>query len=75
MNAPHVWSTGAACLGNAAELISVLMTKKEYLAVITSTIAFIEEVNLEDRAGAYINRWPEAKKTKIKPEPKGVPCT
>lgn len=75
MNAPHIWSSGEACLGNAGEIISDMMTRKEYLGVIMTAIAFVEEVNIGDGAGRYINKWPSSEKKSKPIEEKGVPCT
>ncbi len=58
MNAPHVWSNGNACLGNMDEVIPQLIADYELAALAMICIQFIENVNTDDVAGAYIDRWP-----------------
>lgn len=60
--APHIWHNGKACLGNMADVIPQLLGKHEFALLATMAIAFVESVNINDRAGQYVRRWPEAKK-------------
>ncbi len=59
MQAPHVFSGGNACWGNAEELVQELLQKGEFEALIAYCIQYLESVNVEDSAGQYINCWPE----------------
>lgn len=60
MQAPHVFPTGLACLGNMAEVIPELVANYEFAALAMMAILFVESVNVDDRAGQYINNWPVA---------------
>lgn len=64
MQAPHIYNSGRACLGNAAEIFPNLIARHQYAAVITVAIRFVQEVNVEDMAGQKINRWPVAPKAR-----------
>jgi len=59
--APHIWRDGKACLGNMADVIPQLLGKREFALLATMAIAFVESVNVNDRAGQYVGRWPKAK--------------
>jgi hypothetical protein len=58
MNAPHIYSDGNACLGNTSEVFPSLLAAYEFSAAAQIAIAFAQSANVEDLAGAYINRWP-----------------
>lgn len=58
MNAPHVYSDGHACLGNAESSIVEMVKRRQIVELIQYLIAFLETANTEDSAGAYINKWP-----------------
>lgn len=58
MHAPHVFPSGEPCLGNVSQYLPDLIAKYEFAAVADVVIAFIENVNINDAAGAYVNRWP-----------------
>ena len=60
MQAPHVFNNGEACLGNMEEVIPQLVAHYEFAALAMIAIQFIENVNIDDPAGRYINRWPIA---------------
>lgn len=60
-NAPHVDGNGTACLGNAAQTIQQLFATMDLQTLVVFLIGFVESVNISDRAGAYITRWPLAK--------------
>lgn len=60
MQAPHVFSNGNACLGNAAEIIPELAANYEFAALAMVCIQFVESVNTDDAAGRHINLWPVA---------------
>ena len=57
-NAPHVDAGGKACLGTMAEIIPELVANYEFAALAMVAIQFVESVNVDDRAGAHINKWP-----------------
>lgn len=61
MQAPHIFSNGKACLGNAEEVIPELIANYEFSVVAMLAIQFVETVNVEDDAGKYIGEWPVAK--------------
>lgn len=58
--APHIWSDGSACLGNTGEIFPELLGNYEYAAAAVVAIQFAESVNVDDAAGKFIDRWPEA---------------
>ncbi|MFA6097029.1 MAG: hypothetical protein WC788_05370 [Candidatus Paceibacterota bacterium] len=58
MNAPHVFAKGHACLGNMTEVIPAYIANYEFAVVAIVAIQFIENVNTDDGAGKYINKWP-----------------
>jgi hypothetical protein len=60
MQAPHVYSSGKACLGNITETVCELIASYEFAALTMVAIQFIESVNTDDAAGKYIDRWPIA---------------
>lgn len=57
-NAPHVSSTGSACLGNASAMFADLYRQREFEALLHLAINFIEQVNVEDSAGQSVRLWP-----------------
>lgn len=59
-HAPHVLDGGEACLGNMAEVIPELIANYEFAALAMVCIQFVESVNVDDRAGALIHKWPVA---------------
>jgi hypothetical protein len=61
MNAPHVNNEGLACLGNVKDVFPALIAKREFAAAIEVAIAFVESVNVDDKWGKHINRWPLAR--------------
>lgn len=61
MNAPHVYSDGRACLGDAQNTFTALFDKMDLVQLVLMSISFIQSVNIHDAAGSYINRWPIAK--------------
>jgi len=58
MQAPHVFSSGKMCPGNAATMISQCYVKRNLHDLIYSLTIFLESVNTSDSAGAFINEWP-----------------
>lgn len=60
MQAPHVFVTGKACLGNMEEVIPQLVANYEFAALAMVAINFVESVNVDDPAGKYIINWPVA---------------
>lgn len=60
MNAPHVYQSGEPCLGNLSEVIPQLFAHYEFSTLAMIAIQFIENVNVNDYAGAYIDKWPLA---------------
>lgn len=61
MQAPHVFADGHACLGNLDEILPDLIARWELAIATQLAIQFIETVNVDDSAGRYIHRWPEAR--------------
>jgi len=64
--APHVKSTGNACLGNMKDLLPQLIGKREFAVATTMAIAFVESVNVNDGWGKHIDLWPVAEGKKKK---------
>lgn len=60
MQAPHVYPDGHACLGNMEEVFPSMIAAYEFSAAAQVAVAFLQQVNVEDQAGSYISRWPEA---------------
>lgn len=58
MNAPHVYSDGHACLGNAAVPLSTYMGRCEISMAAAVAIEFVQSVNMADNAGKCITMWP-----------------
>ena len=58
MHAPHVWDTGAACLGNTVTTFDTLFTGQLWSIAAALAIEFVENVNLADPAGKHIVSWP-----------------
>lgn len=58
MHAPHVFSSGEACLGNMSEVIPELAANYEFAALAMVCIQFVESVNVDDQAGTHIDKWP-----------------
>lgn len=57
--APHVWNSGNACLGNTEAIFADLFAQRQWSVAAQVAIRFIESVNLvNDRAGPYIVNWP-----------------
>ncbi len=66
MQAPHIYSNGQACLGNAAEIFPELIGNYEFAAAAMVAIQFVESVNTDDTAGKHIDKWPVAKEQPVK---------
>jgi hypothetical protein len=60
MQAPHVFPDGKPCLGSLKEVVPQLIGQHEFSTLAQLAISFVESVNLDDRAGEHINRWPPA---------------
>ena len=60
MQAPHVFNSGEACLGNMSEVIPELAANYEFAALAMVCIQFVESVNVDDQAGTHIDKWPVA---------------
>ncbi len=58
MQAPHVFPTGKACLGNMDSAIPPLIAKFEWAAAIHMCLHFLRDVNVADPAGKHIDKWP-----------------
>lgn len=58
MQAPHVFPTGKACLGNMDQAIPALVAKFEWAAAIHMCLHFLRAVNVDDPAGKHIDKWP-----------------
>lgn len=59
MNAPHVYASGMACLGNVAESLIKAIAEFEIEAIVNICIAYLTSVNTDDPAGAKIGCWPQ----------------
>lgn len=66
MHAPHIFSSGKACLGNAQEVLPELIANYQFSIIAMYAIQFVESVNVEDAAGKHIDNWPVADKKKRK---------
>lgn len=64
MNAPHVFSDGKPCLGNAEAVVKDLYANGRYDLVLNFILDYLESVNVDDSAGAHINKWPVVGKEK-----------
>lgn len=60
MHAPHIFTEGQACLGNAAEIFANLIGNYDFCMAVSMAIKFVETVNVDDPAGRCIDRWPVA---------------
>lgn len=58
MHHPHVFPSGNPCLGNMAEALPVALAQYQWTVVVQLCLVFLHHVNVEDVAGACINRWP-----------------
>ena len=57
---PHVdGDSGTACFGNASEIVAELCSQKEFYALTTVLIDFLESTNTCDAAGSMIISWDE----------------
>jgi len=61
MSAPHVFSEGKPCLGDAKETFYELRKKFELSTLVMYAIEFLKSVNVRDGAGQHIDQWPLAK--------------
>jgi len=59
MQAPHIFGDGHLCHGNLAFQITNAYSRKDIFAVVQLLIIFLQEANVDDPAGKYIDRWPE----------------
>jgi len=60
MHAPHVWSNGAACLGNTSDIFPKLFAQRQWSIAAQLAIEFVQSANTADAAGKHVNRWPRA---------------
>ena len=60
MQAPHVFPSGKACLGNTEEVFPELIANYEFAVAAMVAIQFVKSVNTDDSAGRYIDNWPVA---------------
>jgi hypothetical protein len=60
MMAPHIFSSGTACIGNMMREFAGFLRNREYFVATLMAIKFVESVNVNDDAGKYINNWPRA---------------
>ena len=61
MQAPHIFEDGHACMGNSEEIFADLIAKFEFPLAIMMAINFVEDVNVDDQVGGFVDHWPEAK--------------
>lgn len=66
MYAPHVTSSGQACLGNTREVFADTLAQFEFVQAAGIAIRFVENANVSDPWGAQVNRWPRATDAEIK---------
>jgi len=66
MQAPHVFDDGHICHGNMIGMMIDAYKRRDFFQIITMIILFLENVNLDDPAGAYLNRWPVVSEEKAK---------
>jgi hypothetical protein len=59
MEAPHVFSSGYLCHGNAEMGIADAYIKRDLYRLIFQIITFLSTANTDDAAGKYIDRWPQ----------------
>ncbi len=72
MQAPHVFGDGHICHGNLAHQIANAYAKKDLFAVIQLLIIFLQEANVDDPAGKYINKWPEVLEDEVHKDSKQI---
>lgn len=60
MNAPHILASGRPCLGNTQELFPKLLGADQYAQLATLAVRFPQSVNINDKAGKFIDKWPKA---------------
>lgn len=60
MHAPHIFSNGKACLGNAEQVLPELIANYQFSIIAMYAIQFVESVNVSDSAGSLITKWPVA---------------
>jgi len=61
MHAPHVFPDGKPCLGDLVESLPQIRAAHNYSAIAALCILYLENVNVDDAAGKYVNRWPLVK--------------
>lgn len=59
MEAPHIFNGGKMCHGNLINSIKEHYADRDLYAVVMDLIIFLESVNVNDPAGACIDKWPE----------------
>ena len=59
MNAPHVFRNGSLCHGNLARGVANSYRDKDVFGVIYQILIFLQSANLDDVAGAKLDRWVE----------------
>jgi hypothetical protein len=72
MDAPHVFNNGLPCYGNTITAISQHYKEMDLYLLVMDIIMFLESVNVDDAAGAFINRFPIKKEEPKDPEPDSV---
>lgn len=60
MQAPHVFETGAPCLGSIGATLPGLISRLDVCGCINLILAYLQSVNTDDPAGRYVERWPTA---------------
>lgn len=58
MEAPHIFNGGKMCHGNLINSIKEHYADRDLYGVVMDLIIFLESVNVNDPAGACIDRWP-----------------
>lgn len=59
MQAPHVFGDGHLCHGNITGAMIDSYKRRDLYQMVLMLIMFVQNANLDDAAGAYLNKWPE----------------
>lgn len=54
---PHIASDGEACFGDAYTPIAEFFSQREYCAMVTLLVSFLQSVNVDDVAGKCVLNW------------------
>ena len=65
MQAPHVFRDGHLCHGNIINSVMEYYSQMNIYNLVFSLIMFLESANVDDPAGAQVNKWPVVSKEEI----------